>query len=198
VIVLNLWQEQRYEREKIMFRIRFLSILLAVTGCANATHGAETASSNETTIFIQLENVYYQCESGGRLWRLGRYYAAKDFCCRFANQYPKLVRCLVQGPPSPPSPRNNSPGTQIQACAGLSEDGKALAICFANIGNTAQAVTVSLGGLFAGVPKSIQVPPKLDPETPLRPIPDLSYRAGSRQVALTLQGYCAALIEVPL
>ncbi len=147
---------------------------------------------------INLPDVFF-CESAGQLWRLGRYYAVKDICCRFANHYPKLVRARVQGPPSPPSARNNSPGTQIQACAGLSEDQSALAICLANIGDTAQAVALSWGRRAVGMPKVIEIPPELAPETPLSQVPGLSFRdAAHDAVVFTLQGYSSVLVEVSL
>jgi hypothetical protein len=139
------------------------------------------------------------CESDGKLWRLGRYYAVKDICCRFANQYPRLLRCRVQGPPSPPSSRNNSPGTQIQACAGSNQDTTAVAICLANIGDTKQVITVSFGRRAAGDLRGIQVPPELKPETPLSPLSGLSFRdAKQDSIVLTLHGYSAALVEIHL
>ena len=160
------------------------------TGRQPDAHGRPTRINLPDTLF---------CEYGGKLWRLGRYFAIKDICCQFANHYPKLVRCRVQGPPSPPSPRNNSPGTQIQACAGLNADGSALALCLANIGDTAQKVTLSLSRAAGGAARGVGIPPELDPETPLVHVPVLSSRDASRQAfAVTVPGYCAALVEIPL
>jgi hypothetical protein len=147
---------------------------------------------------MKLPDAFF-CDYGGKLWRLGRFYAVQEICCRFANHYPRLVRCQVQGPPSPPSPRDNSPGSQIQACAGLSADGSSLAVCLANIGDSAQTITLGFGRRAAGAPRSVEAPPELDPETPLTAIPGLRFLDDARQsIAFTSRGYGAALVEIAL
>lgn len=161
---------------------------------ANVCEGRKPGPDGRPTE-VRLPDTLF-CDYGGKIWRLGRYFAIKEICCRFANHYPRLVRCLVHGPPSPPSPRNNSPGTQIQACAGLNKDGSALAVCLADIGNTPQTITLAVGRRVAGTPRAVEVPPMLDPKTPPVQIPVSS---GHRHtLVLTVQGFCAALVEIPL
>lgn len=147
---------------------------------------------------INLPDAYF-CEYGGKLWRLGRYYAVKDVVNPFARHYPRLLRCTVTGPDSPPSPRYNSPGRQIQSCAGLSPNGAALAMCLANIGDTRQHLTLSYNGHRQGAAKATLVPSTLDVDTPLTVQPDLPFTPGQPEsVTLTLDGYSAALVEITL
>lgn len=140
----------------------------------------------------------YDGAGGFHLYRTGRYFAVKDICARFANNYPSLLRCSVQGPPSPAGPRHNSPGTQIQSCAGLNKTGTKLAVCLANIGNSTQTVKVAFGRRATGAVSGVKIPPTLPIETPLTKLTPAFTDSAHQAVNVTLEGYTAALIEVPL
>lgn len=136
---------------------------------------------------------------GGKLWRTGRYFALRDISCRFANEYPALARCAVAGPASPAGPRDNSPGTQIQACAGLSRDRARLAVCLANLGDARRRVVVQLGRRAGATPHGVKIPPRLDPESPLVNLESIPFTSAAHDaVELELEGFCAALVELPL
>jgi hypothetical protein len=162
----------------------------------NVCEGRNPDAQGRPTQALLPDAYFYSYNS--KIWRFGRYYALRDIICPCANNYPRLVHCLVQGPTSPASPRNNSPGTQIQACAGLSADGSALAVCLANIGDSRQTVTLSLGRAAAQPAWAHVIPPVLGVETPLTQLAP-PFDDGSRQsVTLTVEGYSAVLVEIPL
>ena len=138
------------------------------------------------------------CEYGGKLWRLGRYFAIRDICARFANGFPRLARCAVAGPASPAGPRDNSPGTQIQACSGLSGDAREMAVCLANIGYTPRRFSIAVDRPVQGAVHGIMIPPSLNAETPLPAISLAMSGSDHRTLTGELPGYTAALVVVPI
>ncbi len=164
---------------------------------ANVAEGRNTDGGKRPDQIVLTDCIF--AEHQGKIWRSGRYFAIKDICARFGNNYPRLVRCDVVGPPSPAGPRNNSPGTQIQSCAGLSRDKSSLAICLANIGDSKQTIEIAFDRPAAGAVSAVKIPTRLDVETPLSKLSALPFADQSHKAALiTLEGYTAALVDVPL
>lgn len=162
----------------------------------NVCNGRKPDANGRATE-VNLPDCFF-CESGDKILRLGRYFALKDICSRFANEYPNLLPCTVAGPRSPAGPRNNSPGTQIQACAGLKMGETGGGICLANIGDTAQRIRIRLDRPISSA-TAVRIPSVLDPETPLESLQDLPFGDDARRELLVeLDGYCAAMVEVRL
>jgi len=161
---------------------------------ANVSAGGGLDAQGRPTWFSPQDGLF--CDSGDKVWRTGRYFALKDISARMANNYPVLVRSTVTGPNAPASPRDNSPGTQIQACAGLSKDKSSLAVCLANIGDTTQTVEIAYGNAAKGAVHGVAVPASLDVEVPLTQLSPQFTDDSHRAVTVTLEGYTAALVEV--
>ncbi len=69
----------------------------------------------------------------------------------------------------------------------------------ANIGDSRQTVEIAFGRPAAGNVSGVEIPASLDVETPLTKLSNVAFTDDSHQsVSLTLDGFTAAMVEVPL